>query len=232
MSNNDGHASIHDYLSDFQQLLERELPEELPGSVATANLIGEYVHSDKRRILLFIQTSPTHALRVQYRMPVPANGARLFNGEGLMPHTEPTFGTVAIVGIPAAAAAAGMRDWNDEIARLTTMRDTHADAGYRRKAKNVLIYWNLMRPLIRTAVRGVGVRTSSASSSSVSAVSSSSNRSSGPRSYRSSSARSSSRATRGRSSNRRMSPYRSTSDPRDRRRTRSRKGTNSNSNPT
>lgn len=176
MSNSNRYSSIHDYLGDFQELVERELPEELPGSVAMARLVMEYVGADKRTVLLYVQISPTQALRIRYKMPVPAGGARLFDGEGLMAHTAPTFGTVAIADIEAnAAAAAGtMRPWNAEVERIAAVRNAEASvATVRRKAKNILIYWDLMRPLLRIAIRGAGVRTSSNVTSSSSSSSSS-----------------------------------------------------------
>jgi hypothetical protein len=168
MSNNGGHASVHDYLSDFQQLVEQHLPEELPGAVSMSNLVAEFVGMDKRTVLLYVQTSATHALRIRYKMPVPAGGARLFDGEGLMPHTEPTFSTVPIADIEAnAAAAAGtMRPWAAEFERIAVVETGGNTAGIRRKARNILIYWNLMRPLLRTAIKGIGIRTSSNLSSS------------------------------------------------------------------
>ena len=149
MSNGDGYADAEDYLSDFRDQLERQLPEEYPGSTAIRKLLGEYVARDKRSILVVIKTGPTTALSVRYKMPVPASGASIFGLEGLVPHEPPVFGMLTIPEIPARVAAAGVAAWGAEVTRVQGVEAASDTPKMRRAAHNVLVYWRMMRRLLR-----------------------------------------------------------------------------------
>lgn len=157
MSDPNGYASAADYFSEFRDRLSRELPEELPGSTATARLVGEYVGADKRSIMLFIKTGPTTVLSVRYKMPVPESGARVFGLEGLVPHVSPTFSAIRDDEIPGRTAAANMRAWNAEVARLTARQDEGTEKE-KRAVRNILNYWRIMRQFLRRIYEELAIR--------------------------------------------------------------------------
>lgn len=164
MSDEGGYASVEDYFSEFRDRLERELPEELPGSTATTILVGDYIATDKRSIMLFIKMGPTMYLSVRYKMPVPAVAARVFGLEGLVPHDGPTFAAVTDAEIAPRVAAAAMRPWVDEIARLTPLQN-EGDEKRRRAVRNILTYWRMMRHYLTRIYRELAVRYSDVRSS-------------------------------------------------------------------
>lgn len=165
-----GHASVADYLSDFQQQVEAMLPEENPGEPAMSQLVNIYVARDnKRRIVVMIQTGPTTLTRVNYVMPVSREGAPLFNLRGLQPHTPPTFSTMAISPLQTAATAAAtwaaannVAEWASEIARVAAAEAAAPEANRRRKRlmRNVLVYWRSMRADVQNALAGILARAS------------------------------------------------------------------------
>ena len=157
MSDGDGYADAEDYFSDFRDQFERQLPEEYPGSTAIRKLLGEYVARDKRSILILVKTGPTTALSIRYKMPVPANGASIFGLEGLVPHDPPVFGMLTIPEIPARAAAAGVAPWDAEITRVQGVEATGDTSKVRRVAHNVLVYWRVMRRLLRRVYTELGI---------------------------------------------------------------------------
>jgi len=159
-SNTELYSSVEDYFSDFSQLLDRELPSEDPGSTTTKDLVGEYVHRDKRSILLLIQTGPDAVLSVRYKMAVPANGAKIFGLEEdrLVPHGEPVFGLLRPAEIAGRVAEYAMHPWEAEIARIKTLEDTAESSKMRRAAHNVLVYWNGVRRLLGRVYSQLGIR--------------------------------------------------------------------------
>jgi hypothetical protein len=157
MSNADGYADAEDYFSDFRDQLERQLPEEYPGSRAIRKLLGEYVARDKRSVLIVVRTGPTTALSVHYKMPVPANGASIFGLEGLVPHEPPVFGMLAIPEIPERVAAAAVAPWDTEVARVQGVEATGDTPKLRRAAHNVLVYWRLMQRLLHRVYADLGI---------------------------------------------------------------------------
>lgn len=165
-SNGSGHASVEDYLSDFQQQVEAAMPDELPGSSGMSELVGIYISRDnKRRIVIFIQTEPRELTRINYVMPVSRAGAPLFRLEGLQPHTSPVFSTMAIaVGSDATgtatawAAANNVASWALEISRVHDAEAIEPAPGRRRKMHNLVVYWKAMRAAITRALSGIGIR--------------------------------------------------------------------------
>ena len=157
MSDADGYASVEDYFAEFRDLLRRELPEELPGSTAIATLVGDYVATDKRSIILFIKTGPTTVLSVRYKMPVPAAGAKIFGLAGLVPHEGPTFSAITEAEIAGRVAAANVRPWAEEIARLLP-KQNEGDERHRRAVRNILTYWRMMRRYLTHIYNELGVK--------------------------------------------------------------------------
>ena len=157
MSDEGGYADAEDYFSDFRDQLERQLPEEYPGSNAIRKLLGEYVARDKRSILIVIKTGPTTALSIRYKMPVPAEGAPVFGLEGLVPHEPPVFGMLTLPEIPARVAAAGVAPWDDEVTRVQGLDVEGTAPKIRRAARNVLVYWRAMRRLLRRVYGDLGI---------------------------------------------------------------------------
>lgn len=163
-----GHASVADYLSDFQQEVEAAMPEENPGEPAMSQLVDIYVGRDnKRRIVLMIQTGPTTMTRVNYIMPVSRGGAFLFRLHGLQPHTPPTFATMAIPPAErisdvahAWAAANNVAAWDAEIARVSAEEAATPENEQKRKRlmRNLLVYWRSMRTGVQNALRGISIR--------------------------------------------------------------------------
>lgn len=157
MSNADGYASTADYISEFRDRLARELPEELPGSVAEATLIEEYVATDKRTIMIFIKTGPTTVLGVRYKMPVPASGAKIFGLEGLVPHEGPTFSMLTEAEVDGRAASANMRPWSETTVRLR-QKQQEVDERIQRRIRNILEYWRIMQRYLKRAYDELNIR--------------------------------------------------------------------------
>jgi hypothetical protein len=161
MANADGYADIDDYLSEFRDLLEPQLPEELPGSRSIQKLHTEYVgRQDKRSVLIFIKTGPNTVLSVRYRMPVMPKAAPLFRlPEGLVPHESPIFAMVSPAEVAPRAAAADMVLWDTEQTRLRNIVDDPAsEERLRRTARNVLLYWRLLRGKLQDVYAELGIR--------------------------------------------------------------------------
>jgi len=149
-------------------MVEHQLPDELPGSVAMSKLLDIYMAGqalrNKRLIQIHIQTGDAAVLVVNYQMPVAAAIAPLFGGDALMAHVEPTFRTVTLAAAPGLATAEGFVLWDTEFDRVEAVRATAAGA-LRRTSANVLAYWGVMRPLIYSTLEGIYVENSSSSSS-------------------------------------------------------------------
>jgi hypothetical protein len=174
MSSEGRHAGTADYISDFQQLVERELPEEEPGAATLSTLIDIYISRDnKRHIEIFIQTGPQSVLRVRYIMPMSAVAARaLYDQEGLQPHTPPLFFQHPIpVGQTASAVAVtwaatnNVSQWSAELTRVTEI-EAGLEAGTRkRRTGNLIHYWRIMRRAILRALHEIYVGEQVSSSS-------------------------------------------------------------------
>lgn len=172
-SNGSGHASVEDYLSDFQQQVEAAMPDELPGSSGMSELVGIYTSRDnKRRLVIFIQTGPRELTRISYVMPVSRAGAPLFGLEGLQPHTPPTFSTMAIAAdsdaigaVTAWSATNNVAPWNLEIQRVSDAEAIEPSAKKKRAMHNLVIYWKSMRAAITHTLSGIGIRYTGNSSS-------------------------------------------------------------------
>lgn len=159
MENAGGYASVEDYLSEFRDLLEPQLPEEFPGGAATRKLIGEYVSRDKRSILIFIKTGPATALSVRYKLPLSPKAALVFGlPEGLVAHDAPVFSMVNLAEIDARVGAAQMQLWDNEVTRLTDIKEDAGESGKaRRLAGNILLYWQRMRNLLQDVYIELGI---------------------------------------------------------------------------
>jgi len=189
-SNGSGHASVDDYLSDFQQQVEAAMPDELPGSAGMSELVGIYTSRDnKRRIVIFIQTGPSELTRINYVMPVSRAGAPLFGLEGLQPHTAPVFSTMAItVGSDAMgtatawAAANNVASWVREIDRVRDAEAIEPSSKKRRMIRNLLFYWKTMRVAISRTLSAIGIRYTGESSTEPLNSSNGSSNTSAPRS--------------------------------------------------
>lgn len=138
-----GTLFVSEYISLFYSALVAEFDMEDPVRSESIYFLGAYVGpQNKRHIVLYIGIGRSHRellriARVDYTLPVPASGARVFGGDGsrVLPAEGPTFTYLpepadpgfidsahAIAADIAASTARGPRDhivlWDDEIARL------------------------------------------------------------------------------------------------------------------
>ena len=142
-----GPRFVSEYIAVFGGALAGEFDMENPGRAESVYLLGLYVGpQNKRHVVVYIGIGHARErllriARVDYTLSVPAEGARLFGGDGLraLPSEGPEFRYLGepsnpeyldaayLIGADVAASAARgpqhrIEPWTAEIARLETAR--------------------------------------------------------------------------------------------------------------
>ena len=168
---------VSDYFARFTDTLIHRFPEGDPGEDVAWFFDSDFVTRDnKRRIVFFV----THGLpdearmvtRVTYVLPVPADGAPVFQLVGAQPDTPPVFeemaipaGQVASAFISAYTATNNLAPWHDEIARVRHLELSAAPYNRMKHAyHNVVYFWKTMRKRFFDAVFNSTIRMTHTSS--------------------------------------------------------------------
>ena len=161
---------VPDYFHKLSKKLERNFPEDDPGSAPGYYLASEYISRDnKRRISCFITHGPPDEARVVtdvgYVFPVSADAAPLFKLEGVQPASEPTFfemavpaGQTATEMIAAYASGRNIVLWESEVHRISTAKAAAAPGKLKQTMHNILVYWRDMRARLYDAVYSADIR--------------------------------------------------------------------------
>jgi hypothetical protein len=160
---------------NFRRALDHQFYMEDPGRDIVFHLVGDFVGpNNKRHVVFYVAHGPVatarRLTRVEYTLPVaPIPATLMFDGDGYMtlPAIGPNFATIDVPeGSTAAAtvaaaiaatlggpAAGRLASWEEEIARVSGVRDNPVEPPPRRQgAINIIRFWEDMRPQVHAAL--------------------------------------------------------------------------------